>query len=372
MKKTYRVSILKMIILLVTLLACVLAHAERIKDIAQLAGVRNNQLIGYGLVVGLDSTGDKSGQTFTEQSFRNMLTQLGINIPPDVQLNSKNIAAVMVTAELTPFMKIGQPMDVTVSSIGSAKSLRGGTLLMTPLKGADGQVYAISQGNLVVGGLGISGADGSKVTINIPSAGRIPNGATVERVVPSPFNNGEDLLYNLFSPDFTSAKRVADAINDIMGPETADPVDAASIRVRAPVSNSQRVSYVSVLENIDVKPGAAPAKIIVNSRTGTIVIGQHVQVSPAAVTHGSLTVSITENIQVSQPNSFSEGQTMVTPQSNIDVKQEKHRAFMFAPGTSLQDIVKAINAVGASPADLVAILEALKQVGALHAELIVI
>jgi flagellar P-ring protein FlgI len=346
--------------------------AERIKDLASIAGLRNNQLIGYGLVVGLNGTGDKSGLQFTEQSFRNMLTQLGINVPPGTRLDSKNIAAVIVTAEMTPFIKRGQTVDVTVSSIGSAKSLRGGTLLLTPLKGADGNVYAVAQGNLVVGGFGASGSDGSKITVNVPSVGRVPGGASVERQVPNPFNYGRHIVFNLRAPDFTTAKRLSQAINRMLGPRTALAVDSASVRVRAPRDQNQRVQFVSLVENIKLKPGEAPAKIIINSRTGTVVIGKHVTVSPAAVSHGKLTVTISENNTVSQPNALSTGSTVVTPSSKVEIEQAKNRAFLFAPGTSLRDIVKAVNAVGAAPGDLVAILEALKQVGALHAELIII
>jgi len=366
------ITIRRYIVIIMLLFATQIANAERIKDMATLAGVRINQLIGYGLVVGLDGTGDKSGLTFTEQSFRNMLVQLGINIPPGTKLDSKNVAAVIVTANLSPFVKPGQMIDVTVSSIGSAKSLRGGTLLMTPLKGIDRKVYALAQGNLVVGGFGASGKDGSRITVNVPSVGRIPNGATVEQMVPSPYTQTADLIFNLKRPDFTTAKRMVEAINHTVGPNTAMSLDAASVRVGAPKNLSQRVSYVSLLENIEVKPGKAAAKIIVNSRTGTIVIGQHVSVSPAAITHGSLTVTISENPTVSQPNSFAAGETVTTDQSSVNVEQENNRAFLFSPGNSLRDIVQAVNAVGAAPGDLVAILEALKQVGALNAELIVI
>lgn len=348
-------------------------RAERIKDVSSLAGVRTNQLIGYGLVVGLDGTGDRIQQSaFTKQSFTNMLTQLGINIPPGVQFESQNIAAVMVTADLPSFTKRGQRIDVTVSSIGTAKSLRGGTLLMTPLKGIDGAVYGLAQGNLIVGGFGAQGSDGSRVTVNVPSVGRIPSGGTVERNVQSPLQAGDHIVFNLKNPDFTTAKRMAGAINTMMGPGTAKALDSVSIEVIAPKSKTHRVQYISVLENIELQPGAAAAKIIVNSRTGTIVIGQHVRVSPAAVSHGNLTVTISETPTVSQPNPLAEGETTVVPSSTVSIEQEKSRAFVFAPGASLRDIVKAVNAVGAAPGDLVAILEALKQVGALHAELIVI
>lgn len=349
-----------------------MTFAERIKDIATLAGVRVNQLVGYGLVVGLDGTGDKTGTRFTEQSFRNMLVQLGINIPAGTKLDSKNIAAVLVTANLHSFMKIGQQIDVNVSSIGNSKSLRGGTLLMTPLKGADNKVYGIAQGNLVVGGFGVSGSDGSSITVNVPSGARIPDGATVERVVANPFAKSRRLIYNLHAPDFTTAKRMAEAINETMGPETARPIDASSVIITAPKKVSQRVDYVSVLENIRFKPAIAAAKIIVNSRTGTVVIGQHVNVRPAAVSHGNLIVTISENPIISQPNPLAAGATVVAPNSQVNVQAQNNRAFVFAPGASLKDIVKAINAVGAAPGDLVAILEALKQVGALNARLIII
>ena len=346
--------------------------ADRIKDVATLAGVRINQLVGYGLVVGLDGTGDKTGTKYTEQTFRNMLLQLGINIPPGIKLSSKNIAAVTVTANLQSFMKKGQQIDVNVSSIGDAKSLRGGTLLMTPLKGADGKVYAMAQGNLVVSGFGVSGSDGSKITVNVPSGGRIPNGATIERRIPNPFATSKDLIYNLHAPDFTTARNMADAINQNMGPGTAKPIDAASVKISAPVKVSQRVDFVSVLENIKFQIAATAAKIIVNSRTGTVVIGQHVRVTPAAVSHGNLIVTISENPVINQPNPLSLGQTVVAPNSQINVQAQTNRAFVFSPGASLKEIVKAINAVGAAPGDLVAILEALKQVGALNARLIII
>lgn len=347
-------------------------YAERIKDIATLAGVRHNQLVGYGLVVGLAGTGDRTGTRFTEESFANMLTQLGINMPVGIKLNSKNIAAVMVTANLGSFMKKGQTMDVNVSSIGDSKSLRGGTLLLTPLKGVDGRVYAMAQGNMIVVGLYVNGSDGSNVTVNVPSGGRIPNGATVEADIPNPFFMSKHLTYNLHSPDFTSAKRMADAINEMMGPGTASPVDAASVRVTAPKLMSSRVDYVSVLENIQFTPGEPESKIIINPRTGTVVIGQLVHVKPSAVSHGTLVVAISENPIISQPNAFANGRTVVAPDTQINVEQKNSHSFVFAPGPSLKDIVKAINAVGATPADLVAILEALQHVGALSATIIII
>ena len=352
-------------------LTCQWAQADRLKDISSVAGVRTNQLIGYGLVVGLDGTGDKT--PFTKQTFRNMMAQFGVIIPANIDPKSKNVAAVTVHAVLPSFAKPGQTIDVTVSSLGDAKSLRGGSLLMTPLKGLDNQVYAISQGNLVVGGFGADGADGSRITVNLPSVGRIPNGATVERSVPNAFAHGDSLTFNLNSPDFTTAKRVSDKMNLLLGPDTAQALDATSIRVSAPRDAGQRVAFLSVLENLEVTPGEATAKIIINSRTGTIVIGKHVLVSPAAVTHGSLTVTITEDFDVSQPNALSEGgTTQVTPQTNIEINQEANRMFVFNPGTSLDAIVQAVNQVGAAPGDLMAILEALKQAGALNADIVVI
>jgi flagellar P-ring protein FlgI len=347
-----------------------LAHAERIKDITTVAGVRDNQLVGYGLVVGLDGTGDKA--PFTNQTFKNMMNEFGISIPAGTDPKLKNVAAVSVTANMPPFAKPGQKLDITVSSIGNAKSLRGGTLLFAPLRGADGQVYGVAQGNLVVGGFGAQGSDGSSITVNVPSVGRIPNGATVEKAVPTAFSHGDDLVLNLTNPDFTTAKRLADRINDLLGPETAYAMDATSVRVSAPRDPNQRVSYLSLVENLDVTPGEATAKVIINSRTGTIVIGKHVKIDPVAVTHGSLTVTVKENAQVSQPGALAAGQTVVVPQSNINIDQAKNRMFVFAPGVSLDEIVQAVNEVGAAPGDLMAILEALKQAGALKAELIVI
>ena len=347
-----------------------LAHAERLKDIVSIEGVRSNQLVGYGLVVGLDGTGDKA--PFTDQTFRNMMNRFGISIPPGTNPNLKNVAAVSIHAELPAFSKPGQKIDITASSIGNAKSLRGGSLLLTQLKGADGKVYATAQGNLIVGGFGAEGADGSKITVNIPSVGRIPNGATVERAVPTAFSEGDSLTLNLHNPDFTTARRVQDRITDLLGPDSAMALDAASIRVMAPRDPSQRVSFWSILENLEVDPAEGIAKVVINSRTGTIVVGQNVKVLPAAVTHGNLTVTISENPEVSQPNALSGGQTVVTPQSNVAVKQEPVRMFKFGAATTLNEIVRAVNQVGAAPGDVMAVLEALKQAGALRAEIIVI
>ena len=351
-----------------------LACAERIKDLASIQGVRTNQLIGYGLVVGLDGSGDNNNSApFTEQSLRTMLTQLGIVVPPTVQLKPKNVAAVTVHTALPPFAKPGQQVDVTVSSIGDAKSLRGGSLLMTPMKGIDGQVYAIAQGNLVVGGLSAEGMDGSKVTINIPSSGRIPGGATVERAVPNPFGQDAMLTLNLKQGDFTTVQRVVDAINGAIGGGTAYAVDSTSIKVNAPRDIGQRVGFVSMIENLEIEPAAAVARVIVNSRTGTVVINSTVRVSPAAVSHGNLIVTISENAEVSQPNPFAGGDTVVTPRSDVSVQAPgDRRMFVFDPGVTLDAVVRAVNQVGAGPSDLVAILEALKQAGALKADLVVI
>ncbi|HDY99728.1 MAG TPA: flagellar basal body P-ring protein FlgI [Pseudomonas sabulinigri] len=356
------------------LLASPLALADRLKDIGNIAGVRSNQLIGYGLVVGLDGSGDQTSQTpFTVQTFTNMLAQFGITVPPGTRIQMKNVAAVAIHADLPPFSRPGQTIDITVSSIGNAKSLRGGSLLMTPLKGIDGEVYAIAQGNLVVGGFGAEGSDGSRITVNIPSAGRIPNGAMVERAVASPFNSGDHLTFNLHRADFTTAKRVVDQINNTFGPGVAQALDGGSIRVRAPIDPNQRVDYMAMIENLTIDQGNAAAKVIINSRTGTIVIGQDVRVQPAAVTHGNLTVTISENINVSQPDGvLSGGQTVVAPSSQINIDQGDSRMFVFNPGVSLDEIVRAVNQVGAAPGDLMAILEALKQAGALNADLVII
>lgn len=355
------------------LLVPVAAQAERIKDLASIAGVRSNQLVGYGLIVGLDGTGDQTSQTpFTTQSMKSMLSRFGIVMPPDVNPQLKNVAAVVVHAELPPFAKPGQRIDITVASIGNAKSLRGGSLLMTPLKGADGQVYALAQGNLIVSGFGVSGKDGSRVTVNVPSTGRIPNGATVERTVATPFNMGDKLVLNLHSADFTTAARVAHTINAAMGSDTALALDGSSVAVRVPPGSGNRVAFVAALESLELTPGDAPARVIVNSRTGTVIIGRHVRLMAAAVSHGSLTVTIKERADVSQPAPLSEGQTVVTPRTEIAIKEEQSRMFHFQPGVSLGDLVRAVNQVGAAPGDLVAILEALKRAGALRAELVVI
>ncbi len=348
------------------------AYTERVKDVASVSGVRENQLVGYGLVVGLDGTGDQTTQTpFTIQSLNNMLGQLGLT-PDAANPQLRNVAAVMVTADLPPFAKPGQRIDITVSSMGNATSLRGGTLLMTPLKGADGQTYSIAQGNLVVGGFGAEGRDGSRITVNVPSVGRIPNGATVEREVPTAFAQGEHVVLNLHRPDFTTANRLAQTVNDTFGAGVARALDGSSVQVRAPASANHRVSFVAELENLPIERGTPPARVIVNSRTGTVVIGSSVQVTPAAVSHGSLTVTITEAPQVVQPPPFAPGEAMIQPDTDIAIEEGDNTMFLFDPGTSLNEIVRAVNNVGAAPGDLVAILEALREAGALRAELVVI
>jgi flagellar P-ring protein precursor FlgI len=351
------------------------AQAERIKDIAMVEGARTNQLIGYGLVVGLDGTGDQVTQTpFTIQAARSMLQQFGVNLPPGVNPQTKNMASVIVTAELPPFAKPGQKLDVTVSSMGNAKSLRGGELLLTQLKGGNGDIYAVAQGALVVSGFGADGSDGSSISVNTKSAGRIPNGALVEREVGSVLNDGTNrITFNLHSGDFTTARNMAAAINNVMGSGTAEAIDGVSVSVLSPVDPAQKVAYLAELENIDVGKAPSAAKVIVNARSGTIVIGSEVIVSPAAVAHGSLTVTIDESVQVSQPGAFAQGgQTAVVPDSTVTVDQEDARLFVMEGGVSLQEIVTAINKVGAAPGDLIAVLEALQQAGALSAQILVI
>jgi flagellar P-ring protein precursor FlgI len=350
------------------------ARAERIKDMAQVQGVRTNQLVGYGLVVGLDGTGDQTSQApFTIQSLTNMLAQLGVVVPTNVTPQLKNVAAVSVHAMMPAFVKPGQTIDITVNSIANAKSLRGGSLLVTPLHGLDGQIYAIAQGNLIVSGFGVQGNDGSKLIVNVPSSGRIPGGATIEKAVPTQLAQGDAIVLNLNDPDFTTATRLVQVVNHGLGDGLASIVDGGSVRVRAPLDITQRVAFLSTVENLEIDPASAPARVIINSRTGTVVISSNVRVSPAAVSHGSLTVSIKEEQKVSQPSAFaSVGTTTTTSSSTINVDQGSNRMFLFKPGVELEQIVHAVNEVGAAPGDLVAILEALKEAGALQAELVVI
>jgi flagellar P-ring protein FlgI len=383
----------------------ILAHATfaaRIKDITDLAGVRENQLVGYGLVVGLTGTGDKVNQTnFTQQTFKNMLLQFGIHLPPGINLQMQNVAAVAVSAVLPPFAKLGQKIDITISSLGNASSLRGGELLLTPLRGADGQIYAMAQGSMLVSGFGAEGADGSKVTVNVPSSGRIPNGATVEKTIDMPFVENGAITFQLSDPDFTTAERIEQVINQEFGRRIARAMDASAVRVyianlpaypsEVPIYMGDRVSFkgeeehvdsarqmsryvpiIARIENLTLEPAHVAAKVIVNARTGTIVVGQDVTITEVAVSHGNLSVVVSERPFVSQPNAFASGNTVTGTASDINVNQQSNRAFLLKPGTSLKDLVDAINAVGAAPGDLIAILEAIKAAGALHADLQVI
>ncbi|WP_431273565.1 flagellar basal body P-ring protein FlgI [Variovorax ureilyticus] len=347
-------------------------HAERLKELATIQGVRDNPLIGYGLMVGLDGTGDQTMQTpFTTQSLNNMLQQLGITIPQGVNMQLKNVAAVMVTATLPSFARPGQAIDVTVSSMGNAKSLRGGTLLMTPLKGADGAVYAIAQGNMVVGGAGAS-ANGSKVQINQLSSGRIPAGAIVERTVESTVGGEGALTVELTRSDFGTAQRTVEAINRQFGSGTADAVDARVIQVRAPQSPRERVGFLARLESLEVTPTQAVARVVINARTGSVVMNQSVRVSECAVAHGNLSVVINTEPVVSQPEAFSRGRTVEAAQSEISVTQGSGALQMVRGSASLADVIKGLNALGANPQDLVSILQAMKTAGALRAELEII
>ncbi|MFL9923731.1 flagellar basal body P-ring protein FlgI [Herbaspirillum lusitanum] len=350
------------------------AHAERLKDLASIQGVRQNQLVGYGLVVGLDGSGDQTTQTpFTVQSVISMLQQLGVNLPSTSTSNMqlKNVAAAMVTASLPAFAQPGQQLDVTVSSIGNAKSIRGGTLLMAPLKGADGQIYAIAQGNVVIGGAGASAA-GSSTTINHLSAGRISNGATVERAVPTTLGAGDMINLELNDNDFSTASRVVEAVNKRFGMDTAVAQDGRVIRVRAPLSNGDRVSFLGALENIDVTPGRVAAKVILNARTGSVVMNQSVMLDTCAVSHGNLSVVISADNSVSQPNALAGGQTASNQNAQISINKEPGKVMLLRGGAALSDVVKALNAIGATPQDLLAILQAMKAAGSLRAELEVI
>lgn len=349
------------------------AFAERIKDLASIQGVRDNQLIGYGLVVGLDGSGDQTTQTpFTVQSTISMLAQLGVTLPPGTSLQLKNVAAVMVTATLPPFARAGQTIDITASSIGNAKSLRGGTLLMTPLKGADGQVYAMAQGNMLVGGVGAA-SGGAKVQVNHLSVGRIPSGATVERAVPTLLGQGDYINLELNTTDFTTATRLVDAINRELSPnkEIASALDGRMVRVRAPEGNA-RVAFLSRIENLQVDPAQGLARVIINARTGSVVMNQAVTLNDCAISHGNLTVIINTDTTVSQPNAFSGGETVRAANTTIDIQSDKGGLVMLKKGVSLNEVVKALNSIGATPQDLLAILQAMKSAGAMRAELEVI
>jgi len=357
---------------LASTIAAPMAQAERLKDMASIAGVRQNQLSGYGLVVGLDGTGDQTSQTpFTVQSIIAMLQQKGVNLPPTGQLQLKNVAAVMVTTSLPAFAQPGQTIDITVSSIGNAKSLRGGTLLMTPLHGADGQVYAMAQGNVLVGGVGAS-AGGAQVQVNHLSVGKISAGATVERAVPSNLGENNQIRLELNDTDFATASRVVTAVNDQFGAGTATALDGRVIRVRTPASSDARVSFIGLLENIDVKPAAAAAKVILNARTGSVVMNQAVTLDTCAISHGNLSVTIGADQNVSQPAPGSRGQTVVTTTPTVEVKKDPGKVLLVKGGASLAEVVKAMNSIGATPQDLLAILQALKAAGSLRAELEII
>jgi flagellar P-ring protein precursor FlgI len=367
-----RVGVFAIVAVVLSALFAPAAHATRLKEVAAVQGVRSNQLIGYGLVIGLDGTGDQTTQApFTTQGLTSMLQQLGITLPAGTSMQLKNVAAVIVTASLPAFAQPGQQIDIDVSSIANAKSLRGGTLVATPLKGADGQVYAIAQGNMIVGGAGAA-AGGSKVTINHLSAGRIPEGATVERAVPTPLNQGDTLQLDLNSADYATARAVANAINTSKGAGVARAMDGRVVVVKAPSDPNARVDFMADIENLNIDLQAPAAKIVMNARTGSVVMNQAVTLSPCAVAHGSLSVTINSNPQVSQPAPNSNGQTVVTDKTDIAISAQPGMLVNMPAGTKLADVVKALNALGATPQDLLAILQAMKAAGALNAELEVI
>ena len=367
---------------LVAVIATPPAHADRVKDLASVAAVRTNQLVGYGIVVGLQGTGDGADVSFTVQTVRAMMNKMGVGMDGPLsdfersasaagRLDVKNVAAVMVTAELPGMSKPGQRIDVNVATLGKASSLRGGTLILTSLRGIDGEVYALAQG--VVNTTGIdANAAGSKVAIGVPTSARIPNGATVERIVDNPFDKSEFVVMNVREQDFTTTRAIVDAVNKTFGAGTANALDGTSISVRAPMDMSQRVAFMSMIENLDVVPGEAPARVVVNSRTGTVVISRNVKVTPAAVSHGTISVAIAATNEVSQPGAFSNGTTQAVQNANIAVTEPNKPAFLFQAGVDLRQIVDAINQVGASPSALIAILEALKSAGSLRADLVVI
>ena len=358
-----------------------LAHADRVKDLASVAAMRPNQLIGYGLVVGLEGTGDGADISFTAQSMKSMLSRLGVSLEGALsdfekstsggKMDIKNVAAVMVTGELPGLAKPGQKIDINVSAIGKAKNLRGGNLLLTTLRGIDGQVYALAQGALTATGVEASAA-GSKVSIGVPTSARIPGGAIVERTVDTPFDKSDQVVLNLREADFTTATAIVNGVNEKFGDGTARAIDPVSISVRAPEDISQRVAFISMVENLDVKPGEPPARVVVNARTGTVVISRNVKVSASAVSHGTISVTVKATNEVSQPNMLAQGQTAAVQNADIQVADPKSPMFLFQPGVDLKQIVDAVNQVGATPSALIAILEALKNSGSLRAELIVI
>ena len=374
---------MRLFILFFGLLASSLTLADRIKDLTTVAGVRSNQLIGYGLVVGLNATGDGGAVPYTGQSLRSILGRLGVNVDgvlsdfdvAGTQANSipaDNVAAVMVTATLPPFAKPGQNIDVNISTIGAATSLRGGTLIMTRLRGIDGEVYALAQGALTSTGIEVNAA-GDEITIGVPTSGRIPNGATVERMIESPFNRSQHIVLNVSNGDFTTSKEIVDKVNKVFGEGTASAIDGVSVAVRAPEDPNSRVSFLSLLENLDVIPGEPAAKIVVNSRTGTVVISRNVKVTAAAVTHGPITVTVSATNEVSQANPFADqGETVAIQNADVAIEEPANKMFLFQPGVDLREIVDAVNETGATPSSLIAILEALKSSGSLRAELVVI
>ena len=363
--------------------AASVAQADRIKDLASVAGVRSNQLIGYGLVVGLNGTGDGGDVPFTGQSLKSILGRLGVNVDgvisdfdvAGIQANniaSDNVAAVMVTAELPAFAKPGQKVDVNVSTIGSAESLRGGTLILTRLRGIDGEVYALAQGPLTSTGVEVNAA-GDEITIGVPTSGRIPNGASVERMVESPFNRSDYIVLNVTTGDFTTARAIVDKVNETFGDGTAQAIDGVSIAVTAPTNQNSRVAFLSMIENLDVEPGDPSARVVINSRTGTVVISRNVRVTAAAVTHGPISVTISATNEVSQPNPFApNGETVEIQNAEVAIEEPNNKMFLFQPGIDLREIVDAVNETGATPSSLIAILEALKSSGSLRAELVVI
>lgn len=370
------VSLFKRTLQIAACAACLLlpfaSHAERLKDLANVQGVRQNQLIGYGLVVGLDGSGDQTTQTpFTVQSIINLMQQLGVSLPQGTNLQLKNVAAVIVTTSLQAFSQPGQTLDITVSSMGNAKSLRGGTLLMTPLKGADGQIYAIAQGNVVVGGAGAS-ANGSKAQINQLSVGRISAGATVERAVATELGQGGIITLELKESDFSTASLVVDAVNKRFGSQTASAVDGRVIRVHAPIGSDERVSFLGALESINVQPAQVIAKVIMNARTGSVVMNTAVTLDSCAISHGNLSVTINTQPVISQPAPFSGGQTVAAQQSQIEINKDPGKVILLKNSASLADVVKALNSIGATPQDLLAILQAMKAAGSLRAELEII
>ena len=374
--KTLRKSFTTALAVFLTLAAVLAsggAHgAQRIKDLAVLSGVRSNQLVGYGIVVGLDGTGDQTTQTpFTTQSLVSMLNQLGVTLPPGLALQLRNVAAVMLTAQMPPFSRPGQAIDVTVSSMGNSRSLRGGTLLLASLRGVDGQVYALAQGNVLIAGAGAS-SGGTSVAVNHLNAGRIPGGATIERPVQAALGQGDFITYETIDSDFTTVSRIVEAINGTLGAETAMAADARQVRIRAPIDPTQRVAFISRIENLLINPAEASPRVIVNSRTGSVVMNTRVTLGNCAIAHGNLQVTIQSNPEVSQPNALAGGQTVVTDRPDIQVKSDKSGLVVVPNTTSLADVVRALNAVGATPIDLLAILQAMKAAGALKAELEII